>query len=234
MGLPFYKPMIGATLPPAEFTKLLLAHYPLTRPLDYFAIPNGSNNRVVGIRSGHGEFVCKTILAPHNLAALHHEQRLLHWLSNQELSFAVPASLPTHSGELILHNEGSYHILTPLLPGQKPDWHAPQQIELVGAALGELHPMLAAYPHATADALPAYGALKQIHPLVPAPDELTPHHLQLPPTPATTGELAWWREEMAAVRAFVEGPYLALPRQLFTATLATATRYIWPTQQMGA
>ncbi len=191
-----------------------LTAYPLQPPIACFPLANGSNNRVVGVRSGAGEFVLKTIVAPHNLRALQHEQRLLDWLATQELPFAVPAPLPTRDGGLILYDSAGYHMLMPLLPGQKPDWRKPAQIRLVGTALGALHPVLARYPHATEDALVAYGALEQIHPLLSNPYDLTSEQLHLPATAATSRLFAWWREELAALRAFVNGPYQILPKQL--------------------
>ncbi|MCB0061600.1 MAG: phosphotransferase [Caldilineaceae bacterium] len=191
-----------------------LAAYALQPPITLFPLANGSNNRVAGVRSGDGKFVFKTIVAPHDLAALRHEQRLLHWLATQELPFAVPAPLPTRAGELILHDEAGYHMLMPLLPGQKPEWRDPEQMRLVGAALGTLHPVLVRYPHSTEDALPAYGALEKIHPLLPNPYALTPEQLRLPVTAETDSQLAWWRDELAALRTFINGPYRILPQQL--------------------
>lgn len=92
-----------------------LAAYALQPPITLFPLPNGSNNHVIGVRSGDGEFVLKTIVAPHNLTVLHHEQHLLHWLATQDLPFAVPAPLRTRDGELILHDEAGYHVLMPWL-----------------------------------------------------------------------------------------------------------------------
>lgn len=197
----------------------LLTAYRLKSPLTTFPLSNGSNNRVIGIRSGdlaqgYDEFVLKSITAPHHLAALQHEQRLLHWLAMQSLPFNVPAPLPTRSGELILHDEADYHILMPRLPGEKPDWHDPKQIALVGRALGALHPVLARYLHGTDDALFPLGALAQIHPLIPAPDELTTKQLKLQSTTETETQLKWWRAELATVRSFIDGPYQRVPRQL--------------------
>lgn len=193
--------------------------YELDAPLATFTIAGGINNHVIGVRSGSaatrgGEYVLKTITAPHSLAALHHEQRLLHWLAMQDLLFAVPAPLPTRDGELILHDEAGYHVLMSLLPGQKPDWRDPEQMQLVGAALGTLHPVLAHYPHSIVDALVAYGALEQIHPLLPNPYDLTPDQLHLPATVETDLQLAWWREELATLQTFINGPYRTLPQQL--------------------
>lgn len=192
----------------------ILAHYDLREPFTTFVIPSGSNNYIIGIHSGDGDFALKTIGAPHDLAALRHEQTLLGWLAEQALSFAVPAPLPTRQGDPILQTAEGYHILMPLLPGQKPDWQEPTQIELVGAALGELHPVLIRYPHSVDHALPPYGALGLIHPALPNPYDLTAAQLNLVPTTAVDEWLVWWRAELALLRAFVEGAYRSLPQQL--------------------
>ncbi|MCB0064230.1 MAG: phosphotransferase [Caldilineaceae bacterium] len=199
---------------PAEIAELLRNHYNLVPPVELFPLHSGSNNVIMGVRSQDGEYALKTIVAPHSPAELDYEQRLLRWLAGQDLPFAVPAPLPTRHGELLLRNATGSYLLMPLLPGQAPDWHEPHQMLLVGAALGALHPVLARFPHATAGIAVAYGALDRIHPLLSDPYHLTPTQLNLPSTPQTEALLHWWQAELAMLRAFIDGPYRALPHQL--------------------
>ncbi|HRW07443.1 MAG TPA: phosphotransferase [Caldilineaceae bacterium] len=198
----------------AALVELLLHHYALTPPITFFPTDSGSNNLVIGVRSQNSEYVLKTIVAPHNRAAMYHEQQLLHWLTTQLLPFAVPAPVPTGSGELLVQTGESYYRLTPRLPGEQPAWRDGAQMQLLGAALGALHPVLAGYPHLAACETVPYGALERIHPLLADPYHLMPQHLQLPSTSQTEETFRWWRSELAALRAFIDGPYRTLPRQL--------------------
>ena len=192
----------------------LVTHYNLHPPIHSFPIACGSNNKIIGIHTGLGDFAFKTIVAPHDPTALAHEQTLLSWLKQQNLSFDIPASVSTKYGFALLQLNTVYHILMPLLPGQKPDWQDAAQIELVGAALGELHMVLERYPHATNAASPPYGALNLLHPQIANPYGLKVEQLNISSTAETKAQMAWWRAELAALHTFINGPYRALPWQL--------------------
>ncbi len=189
------------------------AHYEITTPLTIFPIAAGSNNQIIGVRSGTNAYALKTIVAPHSLALLQQEQTLLQWLANQPLPFAVPAPLPTKQGELLLRVENGYLLLMPLLPGTPPDWRQPHQITHVGAALSTLHQALARCPLPGSPHAIRYGDLNRIHPQLPNPAHLTLTQFERPTTAADETLLHWWRDEIAALQAFVDGPYRALPLQ---------------------
>jgi len=194
--------------------------YNLTPPLALYPLPGGTNNAVMGLQTGQGEFVIKTLHVRHDPATLQHEFALTTWLAAQGLSFSVPVPLVTRAGHkwLITATDQAtpktVQLLLPRIPGKPIDWRAPAQITMAGAALAELHQRLARYPAATATAYVPYGALAQIHPLVADPAHLSPADLGLPTTPEYERVLAWWRAEVAALQTFIEGPYQTLPRQL--------------------
>lgn len=193
--------------------------YQLVPPLTLFALPAGINNSIVGLHTGAGDFVIKTRYVRHDPALLRYEQALVQWLAQQELSFAVPPPLITQNGDGWVptasgDSNGPVQLLLPRLPGTRPDWRDPSQIELVGGALAELHRALAHYPSSSHPALVSYGDLAQIHPAMPAPDNLTRTALGLPLSTAHEIALAWWRAELAALHTFINGPYRLLPWQV--------------------
>ncbi len=193
----------------------LLAAYDLTPPVAVFALPNvGTNNRIVGVRTGAGDFVWKLYQTFDDPAPLRYEARLLAWLARQPLSFAVPAPLAGRSGDTLYPTDGGWQALFPLLPGGQPDSRDLAQVEAAGAALGELHGALACYPATPRPNIPSYGDLDHIHPAIPTPEALTARDFGLAGEPASDRLLAWWREHLRGLRSFIAGPYRALPRQM--------------------
>lgn len=195
--------------------------YHLIPPLALYPLPGGVNNAVVGLQTGGGDFVIKTLQAPHDPATLSHELAVVQWLATQGLPFTVPTPVVTRTGQQWLAIASPTHegdewrqLLLPRIAGHPPDWREPAQMERVGAALAALHGRLAHYPTSNAAAHIPYGALTQIHPRIPDPFTLAPADLGLPATPRHAAALAWWRAELAALRAFIDGPYRALPWQM--------------------
>lgn len=192
----------------------LLAAYDLAPPVTIFALPSvGTNNRVAGVRTGAGDFVWKLYQTFDDPAPLHYEARLLTWLAGLGLPFAVPAPLPDRAGDAISRAGDGWQALSPLLPGDRPDPRDPVQVVAIGAALGELHRALEPYSRETRPNAPAFGDLDRLHPAIPSPEALTPEVFGLPGDPPRDRALAWWREHLAGLRAFIAGPYAALPRQ---------------------
>ncbi len=192
-----------------------LAAYALQLPVTTFALAAaGTNNATIGIRAGAGEYVWKTYQTHLDPELVHDEHRLVRWLSTQPLSFAVPAPLPAITGETLCVTPEGYKALFPLLAGRRPDRADPQQIEAVGAALGELQVYLRQCPQELIPRLPAYGELHRIHPLIEHPADLTPHQLGLVGSEAEVDLLAWWRDELVRLDMFIAGSYSQLPRQV--------------------
>ncbi len=189
--------------------------YALTPPIEVFTFSYRSqSNTNIGLRTGDGDFVCKVYADIHPTASIHFEHRLLTWLAQAGLSFAVPAPLPTRTGELLPHVGHTRLALTPLLPGNNPDFGRPEHAELFGAALGELHTALQAYPMTPRPGRPLFSSLFSFPPPSRAPLSLTPQQLGLPDAPPYTEMLHWWRDEAAQVAAFVEQMYPTLPQQI--------------------
>lgn len=196
----------------------IVARYDLIPPIETFVLPNagGINNRIRGVRTGTDTFVWKMYLSHPDADTIRYEHRLLAWLAGQGLSFATPRALTTRAGDTLCRTPGGtgWQALFPYLPGEPTNRNDPAVIEAVGAALGELHGLLARYPTSRRPGIERLGVLDHIHPAVPAPFTLTPAHLHLPPTAANDALLAWWRATLDTVRAFITGPYVALPRQV--------------------
>ncbi len=200
------------------YIESLLAAYGLTPPVSLFDLPGaaGSNNEVQGIHTGGGDFVWKTRQNRFGQPSFLYEHRLLAWLAQADLSFAVPVPIPTRLGFTECSILGEWGVLSLRLPGQLPTFgHLPKvEVEALGAALGELVHVLAAYPPAANPGLPPFAELARLHPLVPDPLHLTPPALGLPDTPPYNDVLAWWRENLAKLKPFLAEIYMALPRQV--------------------
>ena len=191
-----------------------LAAYDLTPPVTCFVLPAGTNNSIVGLHTGVGDYVWKmyeTGFAPEIIRA---EHRVLHWLASQLCSFAVPAPALTRAGDSLCITSEECKALFPLLPGHRPDYLDPQHIEAVGAALGELHAILSHYPEQPFARLPKYGQLDQIHPRIPDPGNLTPLQLGLCGTESEIELCAWWRDQIRELRLFLDKTYESLPCQV--------------------
>jgi homoserine kinase type II len=197
-----------------------LAAYDLAPPVELSPLSGGTNNPVLLVRTGAGEFVWKGYATQADRAAILNEHRLLGWLADRGLSFAVPAPVPARDGETLCPAPGGWQALFVRLPGSRPDSRDPAQIEMLGTALGELHTALAAHPHTPRPGGVQYGDLDRIHHRVPDPYTLTPTALGLPDAPPYAALIGWWREALGQVRAFADGPYRALPRQVIHGDLS--------------
>jgi Ser/Thr protein kinase RdoA (MazF antagonist) len=192
----------------------LLAIYDLTPPITSFTISGGLNNTILGVHTGAGDFVLKTLTTDKAQANLRYEHDLLVWLAGQRLSFQTPTPLLTHDGKTVVTTAAGAQLLIPYVVGERPCYSEPEQIEAMGAALAELHTVLAGYPMLPRPGTTLFGRLEQTHPNLPDPYHLSPGQLGLPETAEHTAIFAWWRAELANLRAFIQGPFAALPRQV--------------------
>jgi homoserine kinase type II len=192
-----------------------LSAYPLTPPFTEFALSAaGINNCTLGIHSGEGDFVWKVYQTHADPTAIRYEHRLLTWLAQRELSFAVPAPMRTSDGDTLVTTPEGWGALFPLIPGAPPDQGEIVQIRAVGAALGELHRALADYPMEPRPHFYGYGDLRYVHPVIPDPFALTPADLGLPATPDLVDLLARWQADLAELDEFTRRVYGHLPRQM--------------------
>lgn len=192
----------------------LLINYDLTPPISSFEIASGLNNMILGIHSGAGDFVLKTLATDKPQANLRYEHELLVWLASQGLSFQTPTPVLTRTGETVVTTAGGTQLLIPYVVGARPLYTASVQMEAMGAALAELHSVLARYPMTPRPETTLFGVLEQTHPHLPDPYQLSPQQLSLPATVEHEELFGWWRAELANLRTFLQGPFTALPRQV--------------------
>ena len=130
---------------------------------------------------------------------------MLSWLAQRDLSFAVPVAVVARDGHTLVDHDDYRYALYQLLPGRQPDQHDPLQVHAFGAALGELHHALADYPDERRPGMWGSGELELVHPLLPDPYGLTPEAIGLAGEPGIDELCDWWRNELAALRIFVDG-----------------------------
>ncbi len=193
----------------------LLSGYDLAAPVELFELPRaGIVSRTIGVRTANGEFVWKTYQSLSSPASILYEHRLLAWLAAAGLSFAVPQPVPNRDGQTLTQSRYGWSALFPRLSGQEPDRHDIAQIEQVGAALGELHRALRAYPPDLGPGMFAYGDLERHHPRIPDPYQLAPGALGLPDRAPYSNLFDWWRAELSELRPFIDGSFRRLPLQM--------------------
>jgi homoserine kinase type II len=198
-----------------DATPLSLAAYELVPPVEIIALPGqGVNNHNVSVRTGSGDFVVKTYTSNDDPASIHYEHRLLNWLAEAGLSFAVPVPIHTPGSASLCGGPFGWTSLSLRLPGSHLDPHRQDHVELLGAATGELQAALRHYPTTPRPGRPLFSTLFGFPLPFRSPFILAPNHLGLPDAPPYNSLLRWWREEAAQVKAFVEGPYGALPWQV--------------------
>jgi homoserine kinase type II len=181
-------------------------------------LTHGTNNAVWRVRTPAGDYVLRVYRNHGELARLRFEHAVLLQLQAAGLPFAVPAPLPTASGEYFawLAREDTEHgealaTLTALIPGEHPRRDDLAQAEAAGEALGLLDATLARItPPDPAAALSwrSYGDLEHCHPLVPEPRAAL---AELPVAPDLRSRLL---ARYDWLRTRIPGLYAALPQQI--------------------
>lgn len=193
----------------------MLDAYDLVPPVELYALPEeGKNNQSIGVHTGAGDFILKRYTAYGDTASIHYEHRLLLWLAEANLSFAVPAPVRMRSGETLHVTPNGRRSLAPYLPGARLDPADLLQVESFAAALGELQAALRHYPALPRPSLVPLGELRRAHRRIPDPFAPRSEDLRLPDAPPYSRLFDWWREELALLQTFVDGPYRALPWQV--------------------
>jgi Ser/Thr protein kinase RdoA (MazF antagonist) len=192
-----------------------LADYSLIPPLELCAMPRqGVNNQNVRVCTGAGDFVWKTYTSHDDPDEIRYEHDLLAWLATSGLSFAVSAPLPGRDGETLRPFAGQWTALSPWRSGTQLNPALPDQVELLGSAVGELLAAMRRYPIMPRPGRHLFGALFRFPPPERDPFTLTAASLGVASTPDTEDLLGWWREEAARLQKFVKGPYRSLPWQV--------------------
>jgi homoserine kinase type II len=192
-----------------------LAAYDLAPPISIARFPRqGVNNELLLVHTGEGALVLKIYRGAHRAASLDYEHRLLARLACAGLPFAVPAPLATRDGATRVRLGRRWATLAPYVAAVPFDASDLDHAALLGAALAMLHTSLVAIPPRPRPGRPLFAALFGYPPSRYSPLALAPAHLGLAHDPHADELLAWWRAEAAALSAFVDGPYRALPHQL--------------------
>lgn len=195
-------------MPNPNVSDTALDQYDLTPPVRLFPLPaQGNSNAVIGVGTGAGEFVLKVHSGYDDPRRLDGEHTLLAWRREQDMSFTVPAPLPTRMAWSRL----GWQALAPLIPGARVDPADEHELESFGGALGELLAALERYPGEVVQ--PPTSEFQVIVPHLPDLS-LDVAAIGLDSTRATRDLLTWLEEELADLRGFVGSAYQELPRQL--------------------
>jgi len=141
--------------------RLLETHWGLHPPLQLEPLSTGFNNASWFVTSGDGEYVLKRSLNIDAGSRVGFEHALLRALAQANLPFAVPAPVPTKTGEMRADvPEGGAFSLTHRIPG-KPGWRGdPTLARRAGHALAILDRALASVELPTGPQVPeAYPSL---------------------------------------------------------------------------
>lgn len=174
----------------------------------------GINNRVLEVRSGGASYVLKQYQTHDRGVTILYEHRLLAWLDAQALPFRVPVARRTRAGVTLWWHEGVVYALFPRLAGQ-PVWPPNLgHLEQIGAALAQLHQVLARYPQEERPGLRGYGDLAYVHPALPHPAQIDASVLGLDAADPVREELGWWQDEVERLARFAATDYRRLPYQV--------------------
>lgn len=159
-----------------SFETDIITRWRLSRPLKIEPVLIGTNNRSFRVTDVEGAYVLKWYRNVWDLRQLRFEHALLNALASATLPFAVPAPVPTLSGEnhvtLQRGSESYLLVLFRLISGRSTVLGDAAEAHRCGEALAALDEALGRVSLDTSVALPeAFGSLSSIHILVPRPLE---------------------------------------------------------------
>lgn len=196
--------------------------WPIAGPWHTSPLHGGTNNVVWRADAADGQsYVLRLSPDLTRIPRARYEAELLQALSDRGLPFRLPLFLRAHSGDVIVPFEQkqgtpAFATLHPLLPGKLYD-RPPERNDLptaahAGSTLALLDTALATLPHIPLSvgvpALPAFGELARVHPLVPDPLIAVE---QLPLEREQGGQI---RAYLSSIIAQVPRLYGLLPQQL--------------------
>jgi homoserine kinase type II len=125
----------------------LLDGWSLTRPRFVRSAEAGTNNQSFLVDTPTGHFFLRLYQNTADPIRLHYEFAVLEQLAQVRLPFAVPAPIPTRTGEAFViwsqSKPDRLAALFPLIPGRPPRLGDPSEAFLSGVALGQLDKALA-------------------------------------------------------------------------------------------
>jgi homoserine kinase type II len=145
--------------------------------LAYWGIPpdarltatHGTNNQTFTVSAGSARWVLR-ISQNLTAAQVRAEHRLLGWLRQARLPFAVPEPVPRLTGEFLAETPQGPATVTNWLPGVRPRLSDAQALERFGRAIGQLSVALGRVPRQ--DAPHDWLTSSHVHPDVPDVAEL--------------------------------------------------------------
>lgn len=186
----------------------LLSRWPIASPWTIRPQSGGINNDTRFVQTPAGSYILRIYGATRDLAKIRFELAVMAELGRQGLSFAVPAPIPSRSGDpIVLTESGAPATLAPVIPGVPAGRGSLAQAYPIGSALGELTRAFAGVH------VPAPPGWQQTYgDLAPCPD-VDPLRVpgQAPVAPEQQARLARLVRE---VQAQVPAAYATLPRQI--------------------
>ena len=192
--------------------------WPIAGPWRLSPLSGGTNNLVWRAETADGErYVLHLFPDLTQLPRLRYEAALLSTLSNVGLPFRLPLPIRTHSGDSVafLEQEAetlAFAILSPFLPGERPDRNDPSLAPPAGAAMAALDNALAALPEIAVPAgfepMLSYGGL--VRGYAPVPDSLA----AVERLPIQHDQARQIQSILASVLEEVPDLYVRLPQQL--------------------
>jgi homoserine kinase type II len=188
----------------------LPAAWPIGEPYRLRPTTSGISRGSQFLDAPSGSYVLS--ISPDRIDAprVRYEHALLGALAAGDLPFAVPAPVPTYSGETVVVVPGGRQVaaLYRVIPGQEPDRSSPVHARAIGEALGWLHLGFARVD--VGPPPPRVGAFGTIDRLLETPDELIA--AELPALDADTARRV--RSSLASLAEQLPALLAGLPRQL--------------------
>jgi homoserine kinase type II len=156
-----------------DIGELLLA-WPLDGQFAVQPLSPGNNNLSYAVTTPHTQYILRIYQNSTEPEQIRYEHILLTELNRLELSFAVPAPIPTRSASTLIAipDEASQQLaaLFQRIPGQQPDGDDLVRYRRCGKALAELdHALSRLIIQTPSTPRPPFGDLRQIHPFLPEP-----------------------------------------------------------------
>lgn len=150
----------------------LLGAWGISPPQIIQPINKGANNRTFLIDAVKERYILRIYPASANLERIQDELAVLAGLQRAELTFSVPQPIATIDGRMIVPTEADIDglaVLFTAITGQPLAFVDAPAAFVCGAALAELDDALSILAIETCLSRPAFGDLRQTHPLVPNP-----------------------------------------------------------------
>jgi Putative homoserine kinase type II (protein kinase fold) len=117
--------------------------WPIPEPWSLSPLTSGINNLTQVLETSTGSYILRTYRRDRSLEKIRYELRILRVLQQKNLTFQIPAPIPTATGELFAALSGTIVTISPHLSGSIPQNDNLEQAHAAGQALAELVTTLA-------------------------------------------------------------------------------------------